>query len=207
MRRITGIVVVLAALAAAPAQARVITIGSSLTAAARGFESAPVDSVYWNTKLAGHRAVRLPARGQVKTVRLKGRINPTGAAPPDVVMHIQVLRRVAGGRMKAIITSGEIPLPFGGRADRITTFHPYYMCARKGDFLALSTSGGYGVNGYKDGAQFAMFADVSGSAFSSFTGAGKDLNGAVFSGRPHAGRELLLQARIATGGDALYGCR
>lgn len=205
MRRILPIVVLLAT--AAPAQARVLTIGSDLKATVRGFESAPVDSVYWNTKLAGHRAVRLPARGQVKTVRIKGRINPTGAAPPDVVMHIQVLRRVAGGRMKAVITSGDIPLPFGGRTDRVTTFHPYYMCARKGDFVALSTSGGYGVNGYKDGAQFAMFADVAGSAFSSFTGAGKDLNGAIFRGRPHDGRELLLQAKIATGGDALYGCR
>ena len=201
IQRVAGLAV-LALVIAAPAYAGHVTIGSNLKANATRYESAPVDSAYWNTDLARGR-VKVPARGIVKRVRLKGRINKTGSARPNVVMHIQVLRSVGRGKVQVVSTSSDIPLPFGGRANRITTFRPEGMCVKRGDFLALSTSGGFG-DGYPDGAQFAMFASVQGSAYDSFTGAGQDMNGSIFSGRTHDNRELLLQARIGTGKDKSF---
>ena len=196
--------------AVAPARAGHVTIGSNLSAPAARYESAPVDSVYWNTELAGRARVRAPRRGEVSTVRLKGRINKTGDARPNVVMHIQVLRPAAGGKVRAVLTSGDLKLPVGGRPNRITTYKlqsmPARICVRRGDYVALSTSGGFG-DGYPNGAQFAMFGSVDGSAFDSFTGAGQDMDGDVFAGHTHANRELLLQARIATGKAARPTCQ
>ncbi len=202
IRRAAGLTV-LAFAVAGPAEAGRVTIGSTLKADATRYESAPVDSVYWNTELARGR-VRVPARGIVERVRFKGRINrKSGATRPNVVMHIQVLRSIGRGKVQVVSTSGDIPLPFGGRANRITTFRPEGMCVRRGDFLALSTSGGFGDD-YPDGAEFAMFASVQGSAYRSFTGAGQDMNGSIFGGRTHRNRELLLQARIGTGKDKSF---
>jgi hypothetical protein len=193
-------------LLAAPARAGHVTVGSSLKAKATRYESAPVDTVYWNTKLAGHRRVKVPARGELKVVRVKGRVNKSGDTPPNVQMHIQALRRVAGGKVKVAWTTEALALPLGGRAQRITTYHlPPDICVRRGDYLALATNGGYGEQ-YPDGAQFAMFASVQGSAFDAFTGAGQDMNGSVFSGTTHVNRELLLQAKIATGKSAHSFC-
>lgn len=61
--------------------------------------------------------------------------------------------------------------------------------------------------GFPDGAPFRMFAAVPGSAFEAFTGAGKDMDGDVFSGRERPDRELLLRTTIATGRDARPSCR
>jgi hypothetical protein len=213
MRRSALIALAGLTVAAGPAHAGQISIGSSLTAPATIFQSAPVDSVYWGTKLADGSRVRSPVRGEVKTVRLKGRINrsQTTAGRPDVVMHFQVLRRVRhSGKVKAIVTSTNMRLPFGGRANRTTTYDltkmSYPLCVRKGDYVALSTSGGFG-DGYPDGAQFQMFGAVPGSAFAGFTGAGKDMDGDVFKGRAHPDQELLLQADIAIGNSARAFCR
>lgn len=83
---------------------------------------------------------------------------------------------------------------------------PARICVRRGDSVALSTSGGFGT-GYPDGAPFRMFAAVPGSAFAGFTGAGRNMDGDVFAGRERADRELLLRATIATGRDARPSCR
>jgi hypothetical protein len=198
--------------AAAPAHAGKVTIGSNLAAGARHFESAPVDSVYWNTRLASHRKVRSPKRGEVSIVRLKGRVKrpSAGAPPPNVVLHVQVLRPMRDGRVKVIVTSGDLRLPFGGARDRITTYRlqrmPARVCVRKGDYVAMSTSGGFGAD-YPDGAQFQMFGAVPGSAYAAFTGQGEDMDGDVLRGRQHADRELLMQTKIATGADARPSCR
>lgn len=196
---------------AAPAQAKTLHIGSNLKAGATLVESAPVDSAYWNAKLAGGRKVRVPRKGMVGRVRFKGRVKRSTATGerPNVVMHVQVLRPVGGGRVKAIVTSPDLRLPFGGRAGRVSSYHletrSYPTCVHKGDYLALSTSGGFGP-GYPEGAEFQMFGRVPGSVFNAFTGAGMDMDGDVFAGTPKADRELLLQTDIITGKPAHQRC-
>ncbi|MEA2124806.1 MAG: hypothetical protein QOI80_1588 [Solirubrobacteraceae bacterium] len=198
--------------AAAPASAGQVSIGSSLTAPATVFESAPVDSVYWNTELSNGTRVRSPVRGEVSAVRIKGRINRSDATAerPNVAMLVQILRPRRHGKVKAIVTSGKLRLPFGGRADRITSYdlqaRRSKLCVHKGDYVALATSGGFGP-GYPDGAEFQMFGAVPGSAFKGFTGAGKDMDGDVFRGRTRPDQELLLQADIAIGSSARAFCR
>ena len=208
MRRLLVPVVLLLA-AAGPARAGTEVIGSDLQADASVKRSAPVDSVYWNAKLAKGR-VKSPVKGEVGTVIIKGRINPTGPKPPDVVMHVQVLHPVGGGRVKVTATSGDLTLPFGGDKNRLSAYDlqkmPARICVKKGDFVALSTSGGFGA-GYEDGAEFAMFGSVAGSTVDAVTGAGRDMDGDVFKGHARAGRELLLQARIRTGKDARPTCQ
>lgn len=206
---LTGLLLVLHG---APAHAGSVKIGSDLAAKATIFRSSPVDSAYWNTNLASGGRVTSPAKGEVSLVRLKGRINRAEGSRerPDVVMHFQVLRPVRGGKFKVIVTSENLKLPFGGARNRITSYNlqsmPSRICVRRGDHVALSTSGGFGP-GYEDGAQFQMFGAVPGSAFRAFTGAGQDMNGDVFRGRERADQELLLEATIATGRDARPFCR
>lgn len=197
---------------ATAAHAGSATFGSDLTAGATSFESAPVDSAYWNTTLASAARVTSPVKGEVSVVKLKGRINrpSANADKPNVVMHVQVLRPVRGEKRKVMVTSGNLKLPFGGRRDRVTTYRlqrmPARICVKKGDYIALSTSGGFGAE-YPDGAQFQMFGDVTGSAFRGMTGQGKDMDGDVFTGRERANRELLMQTTVATGRDARPFCR
>lgn len=212
MRRLSLAFILPVSLAVAPAHAGQVRIGSDLRARATLLESAPVDSVYWNTRLASAGRVTSPAGGEVSVVRLKGRIDrsKTSGARPQVVMHVQVLRPQPGGRVRAIVTSGNLKLPFGGSPDRITAYKlqrmPARICVRPGDFVALSTSGGFGT-GFPGGAGFRTFAAEPGSAFAGFTAAGKDMDGDVFAGRERADRELLLRATIATGRDARPSCR
>jgi hypothetical protein len=197
--------------AAAPAAAKTFHIGSDLKAKAAVVQSAPVDSAYWNAKLASGRRVRVPRKGMVGRVRFRGRVNRSAATAdrPNVVMHVQVLRPVGGGRVKAIVTSPDLKLPFGGSVDRVSSYHletkSYPTCVHKGDYLALSTSGGFGP-GYPNGAEFQMFGSVPGSVFNAFTGAGMDMDGDVFSGTPKPDQELLLQTDIITGKRAHQRC-
>lgn len=189
-------------LAAAPVQARVFTIGSSLKGKANRMEAAPVDSVYWNTRVRGGHRVRAPRKGQVVGMRLKGRINPSGPNPPDVVMHLQTLRPVGGGKMQAILTTGDLRLPYGGSRQHIWSYDDkdiVNLCVLKGDYVGLSTSGGYGPEFYPNGAEFAVFGSRPRSAFRGFTGAGQDMNGSIFEGRTRRKRELLMQLKIVTG--------
>jgi hypothetical protein len=209
MRRSLPLLLALPLLIAAPARAGHVTIGSNLKAAATHAESHATDSAYWNTKLAKGR-VRSPAKGEVATVKLKGRVKVKGGAAPNVVMHIQVLRPIGGGKVRVMVTSGNLNLPLGGSADRVSAYTlqalPARICVHKGDYVALSTSGGYGAN-YPHGAAFQMFGSVGGSAFSSLFGAGRDMNGDAFAGTPHSGRELLMQVKIATHKSARPTCQ
>ena len=68
----------------------------------------------------------------------------------------------------------------------------------------ISVPAGTGTRPTGDRVREAMFASVEGSAYRSFTGAGQDMNGSIFSGRTHDNRELLLQARIGTGQDKSF---
>lgn len=54
-----------------------VTIGSDLEAKADKTRSAPVDSAYWNTRIAGGRRVRAPRKGEISIV--KGGFGPAYA--------------------------------------------------------------------------------------------------------------------------------
>lgn len=188
---------------AAPAQAGYVTIGSDLKAKASRKQATPVDSVYWNTKLASGRRVRSPKNGLVVRMRIKGRVIPRGARP-DVVMNLQTLRPGGSAAPTATQTAGPFPFPFGGPRNRISSYdvRPKGMCVKKGEYLGLATSGGFGP-GYPNGAEFAMFAARPGSAYGQYT---TPQPGRAYGYRAHPGGELLMQIRIATGAAAGY-CR
>ncbi len=226
----------LLAATAAEAQAASVTLGPDLASAppASIAVSDPNDWGAWNTTLASQLLVQSPVQGEVNVVRLKGRVNPSAATSraPDVVMHAQVLRPNPDGSVTVPAggTSRNLPLPFGGDPQQISTFTRSQidmpdgtdgkggsrLCIQKGDYIALATSGGYGgpMNGYPegsypDGAQFQMFASVAGSAANVFlSGKGQgNGDGTTFTGPRGDGAQLLLQATIGTGPDARYTCQ
>jgi hypothetical protein len=175
----------------AAAQAKHIPFGSSLKATPNKVEAEGVDSAYWNTKLAGNRKFRVPSKGKIGTIKLKGNI--LGSGGPNVV-HFQILHPIGNGRVKVMLTSGNNKLQRNGDKNHVTTYHPINLCARQGDFVALSVVGG--------GTKFQVFSKVAGSNIKSFTGAGGDMNGDTFKGTKHTGEELLMRTVLFTGDDA-----
>lgn len=101
-RRALPAIVALGLLAPAAAHAGRVRIGSNLKAKPTLVESAPVDSVYWNTGLASAGRVSSPVKGEVSVVRLKGRVDrsKTTQARPNVVLHVQILRPLAKGAVR-----------------------------------------------------------------------------------------------------------
>jgi hypothetical protein len=83
---------------------------------------------------------------------------------------------------------------------------PARICVKRGDYVALSTSGGFGAS-YAHGAPFQMFGSVAGSSYSRIFGAGRDMDGDQFKGTRRAGRELLMRVKIATGKSARPTCQ
>lgn len=174
----------------AAAQAKHIPFGSSLKATPNKIHSPSVDSAYWNTKLAGNRKFRVPSKGKIGTIKLKG--NKVGSKGLNVV-HFQILHPIGNGRMKVMLTSGNNQLQVDGDKNHVTTYHPINLCARQGDFVAFSVVGG---------AKWQVFSKVPGSNINSFTGAGGDMNGDTFKGTKHTGEELLMRTVLFTGDDA-----
>ena len=189
MTRRLALAAALAALALpAAAQAAHIPFGSSLKATPNKIEKEGVDSAYWNTKLANNLKFRVPAKGKVATIKLKG--NKVGSAGPNIV-HFQILHPIGGGRLKVMLTSGSNKLQVNGDKNHITTYHHINMCARKGDFVAFSVVGGQ--------AKWQVFSKVAASNINKFTGAGGDMNNDTFKGTKHAGEELLMRTVLWTG--------
>jgi hypothetical protein len=192
VRRAALIAVLALAVLPASALAKHIPFGSSLSATPNHIESEGVDSAYWNTNLPGTRKFRVPAKGKIGTIKLKG--NKVGSNGPNVV-HFQILHPIGGGRLRVELTSGNNKLQVGGDKNHVTTYHPINLCAREGDFVAFSVVGG--------NAKWQVFSKgIAGSAFKSFTGAGGDMNGDTFSGTKHSGEELLMRTVDFTGDDA-----
>lgn len=191
MRRRAAFAALGLALVPAAAQAKHIPFGSSLKATPNKIESEGVDSAYWNTNLPGTRKFRVPAKGKIGTIKLKGNIAGKGGKN---VVHFQILHPIGGGRLKVMLTSGNNKLPVGGDKNHVSTYHPINLCARKGDFVAFSNIGGQ--------TKFQVFSKVAASSIKSFTGAGGDNNGDTFTGTKHSGEELLMRTVLFTGDDA-----
>lgn len=191
MSRRLPLLAVAAALLAIPAVAEAVgraPFGSSLKATPNRIEAEGVDSVYWHANLPGTRRFRAPAKGKVGTIKVKGNI--AGSQGPNVV-HFQILHPIGDGKVRVMLTSGNNKLPRGGDPNKVTTFHPVNLCARKGDYVGFSVIGG--------GTRFRVFSTVQGSATKAFTGAGQDMNGDEFRGTTHQGEELLMRSILWTG--------
>ncbi len=152
---------------AAPASlARTISWGSPLQAAPTRVLSAPVDAAYWQAQVA-------PRAGQIVTVTLWGRV-----ASGQPIVLFQDLRPLGAGRLKVISTTQ--PFKLTGTAAR-RTFRPVNFFVHRGDHVGLATIGG----------SYEVFAASPGTTTNGFVGAGGDMNGSQFSGKAHAGVELL----------------
>jgi len=206
--RLAAAALVAVAAAALPsvAEAGIIKFGSSLNAPANKAEAHPVDAVFWANKLPGGARVSAPERGKVTTIKLKGSAVKHGSTDPVTLFHFQILHPIAGGKVKVSLTSGPFHVPVGGNQNRITTYHPVNLCAKKGDFVAFNDVGGYKAGKYPKGTPFRVFSSVPAATTNFFSKAGATGNNREFKGAPHVGEELLMRMTLATGQDAGY-CR
>jgi hypothetical protein len=204
-----GAVAVLAALAA-PAEARLTRFGSALSAPANFAEAHGADSVFWGISLPGSRRTRVQASGQIRSVRLKGIALPSslaGAPPPLTEFHLQTLRPRRDGSVRVRLTSQPFNIPSSGDPNRISTYKPINLCAKKGDYVAFNDEGGFNPPWYLNGVSYQVFSRVRGSSMRFYTKDNGTNNGATFRGRRHRGQELLMQMVLATGGHASPPCR
>ncbi len=224
----------LLAAGAAPAHAGTVTIGSDLSADASITQSFPRDWAAWPTALASGGAVVSPVQGEVKIAQFKGTVlKPDNDAAyqgryPDFHFRVVVMRPQPGGGEMLMVATQELPFPFGGDQQQITTFdlqqYEARICVQPGDHVALATSGGFGDQSafggnfpdgfFNDGYPVRMFAAAPGSTTQVFeqpAPGGDDGNGFqvgdVEAGEPRPGEELLMRATIGTGDDARHFCR
>ncbi|MEJ7891733.1 MAG: hypothetical protein WKF94_03750 [Solirubrobacteraceae bacterium] len=238
MRRLAPLTA-LALLLAVPAVAHAgaVTIGSDLSARASIAQSHPRDWAAFPTAFgSGGSGVVAPVQGEVAQVTFKGTVlkasNPAyeSSGHPPFNFKIAVLRPNANGTFELILASNDLPFPFGGDEQQLSTFtlikDEPRICVQPGDIVALATSGGFGNtdpafggfpdNFYADGYPVQMFGSVPNSGVSVFeqgtTNGGTDDGngfqvGDVESGTERRGQELLMRATIATGDDARPFCR
>lgn len=209
MNRRMLLLALLVAAPAAPADARLRVLGSSLRPAADQVEAHGADSAFWPTAVAG-RSFRVPADGQVMAIRLKGRAqrSPQAGAPdPLNEVHFQSLAPAGDGRQRALLSSGAFYVPIGGRRNQVTTYRPENLCAVRGGAVAFNDEGGFAPPWYADGVRFQVFASVRGSRTARYTADNGTNNGDVFTPTVRRGSELLLQYVLATGRDVGVPCR
>jgi hypothetical protein len=201
-------VVVLAAVAfPTGAMAKRHVWGSDLKAPANRIEAHPAASAFWQTALPGGARVRVPAKGRVSTLKLKGQAIKHGSTEPVTLFHFQVLHPVGGGKLRVSLTSGNFHVPVGGDPNRITTYHPVNLCAKKGDLVSFSDVGGYQRGSYPSGTPFRVFSNVPGATTGFFTQPGGINNTNTFTPKkPHVGEELLMRITLVTGDEAGW-CR
>lgn len=183
--------------------------GSSLTAPANKVETHPVDSVFWAKALPNGATFRVPAKGRVSKIKLKGSIVNKGGSP-NTLIHFQILHPIpnSGGKVKVDLTSGPFHVPVGGDPNHISTYNPVHLCARKGDFVAFSNVGGYKPPKYPNGTPYRVFSsNVMGASTNFFTKKGGDNNGDVLTGTAHPGEELLMRMVLESSAPKAEGCQ
>jgi hypothetical protein len=194
----------------APAEAALTRFGSNLSAQANTSEAHGADSVFWGVSLASPGRTRVPASVQFRSVRLKGialRNGAAGAPQPLAQFHLQTLRPRRGGSVRVRLTSQPFDIPSSGDPNRIRTYRPINLCAKKGDYVAFNDEGGFNPPWYPNGVSYQVFSRVPGSSTRFYTRDNGTNNGASFRGRRHGGQELLMQMVLATGRHASDPCR
>jgi hypothetical protein len=174
--------------------AAIVTIGSDLSHPANLTETHGADAVFWQTALARGGSTRIPAYGEVNTIRLKGSVVQRALTE----FHFQVLRPQRNGSVTVIRSSAPFQVPVGGDPNRITTYRLIKFCAKPGDYIAFNDEGGT--------SPFRVFSRVPGSSTRFFTKDNGTKDGANFTGALHQGEELLMQMELSTRTDVSPGC-
>lgn len=184
-------------------------IGSDLRRSATIAEARGPDTAFWNIAGAAH-GTAVPADGQITKLRLKGtalRSKRRGAPRPRTEFHFQVLHPNGDGSVSVTLSTNPFHIPVGGNRNHISSYRPKgYLCVRRGDYVDFNDEGGFVPGWYPNGVPYRVFAsrpDAVTHTFSSDNGTGI---GAVFSGSAMGGKELLLQAVLATGRHASTVC-
>jgi PASTA domain len=216
---------VVAAVCAFPvaASAEVTVFGSDLSAPANSVEPNGgihpfykgdwfgADTAFWNTKLANGGQVSAPRDGQIVELRAKGIAlsgpHPWDPSDPRALVHFQVLHPQPDGTVKVDLTSAGVDWPIGGDPQQVTTFRPVNLCTHRGDYVDFNTWGGHEWRWDQyGGIPMQVFSRVRGSSMSWYEKDQGTNNGDTLRGRTLDGRELLLQAVIASGPDASDIC-
>ena len=179
--------------------------GSTLQAPANRSEAHPMSSAFWHSALPGGARVRVPAKGRVSTLKVKGTAIKQGSTEPVTLFHFQILHPTGDGRLRVSLTSGNFHVPVGGDPNRVTTYHPINLCAKKNDFVAFSDVGGYKPGTYPNGTPFKIFSNVAGAKTGFYTQPGGINNTNTFTPKPrHVGEELLMRITLLGGDEAGY---
>jgi hypothetical protein len=182
------------------------------------------DTLLWNVALPGG-APQAPSGGQLVGVALKGCAQrPAGAPEPLTEIHFQSLVPQPGGGFKIALTSQAFNIPVcgagGASGDTVTSYQPTNFCVNQGDYIAFNDEGGFvpaehGLPPYPAGVPYMVIAASPGATMDSFMRNGGTNNGTTISPSDHTyhdgfasdpNQELLLQATLATGPDAISWC-
>jgi hypothetical protein len=170
----------------------------------------PVDTAYWSVAQVGGTAPTVPRAGQVRVIHLTGCALPgSKGQSPLTQIHFQTLTALAGNVVRVKATSQPLNVPVCGRGATpatVTTFHPRYLCAAPGDYVAFNDEGGFGA-GFPSGVGYMVFGSAAGAVTDSFTRAGGTDNAARMNGTPIVGVQLLLSYVLGTGRNARPYCR
>ena len=169
----------------------------------------PPDCARRAVRQAPNGSAAIAATGQILAIRVKGMAIPSGQPGdpgPLNTIHFSDLRPQPDGSMVVMSTSQAFQLPTTGDPQQVSTFVPENFCVQQGDFLGLSTLGGYDPTYYPNGVPFQIFGSVAGSTlgfYSKHNGLG---NGAQFTGSSEDGTEMLMQYDLGTGDQATALC-
>jgi hypothetical protein len=170
----------------------------------------PVDTVYWSVAQAGGTDPTVPEAGQVRVIHVRGCALPgREGQSPLTQIHFQTLTPAGGNEVSVKATSQPLNVPVCGRdasPRSVTTFHPRYLCAASGDYVAFNDEGGFGA-GFPHGVRYRLFGQASGAVTDSFTRAGGTNNGSHLNGTPIDGVQLMLSYVLGTGHNARRYCR
>jgi hypothetical protein len=180
------------------------------------------DTALWNATLASDSSTA-PASGQVLSVSLEGCAQPAPGGPaPLTQIHFQDLTPQAGGGAQVNVTTQAFAIPVcgvgGADGSTVSTYQPTDFCVSQGDYVDFNDEGGWDPTdplAYPSGVPYEVLGSVPGSTADSFIANNGTGNGATFSPTVTTERngfaaslheELLLQATLGTGPDALPLC-
>jgi hypothetical protein len=166
----------------------------------------PVDTAFWSVGAAP----TVPRAGQVRVIRLRGCALPgRKGQSPLTQIHFQTLTPGGGSSVSVKATSQPLNIPVCGRGASprtVSTFHPLYLCAVPGDYVAFNDEGGFGP-GFPRGVRYRVFGPAAAAVTDTFTKAGGTNNGAHLNGTPIAGVKLMMSYVLGTGHNARPYCR
>jgi hypothetical protein len=177
------------------------------------------DTALWNIATAIG-AAAMPAGGEAVQIELEGCAVPAPGGPaPITQIHFQDLSPLPNGGARVNISSGAFDIPVcgqgGASASTISTYRPFNLCVRRGDYVALNDEGGFAEGFYRAGVPYQVLGANPLAQADSFIRGNGTGNGAVLSATDttamdgfaaNVGEELTMRVQLGTGPDARYVC-